>query len=369
MSAAGRRRGRGAAWAGLLLFVAIVLVLIAGAAAALSLDWKTPYARPERGGVFVDIAHGTSAAAIARQLESSGVIRSAFSFRALLLRHPSARLEAGEYFFDRPRTPEEVFDALAYGKIFLTSVTVPEGYTMFEIAALLESKGITSRDGFLGAARDPSLIAGLAPGAPSLEGFLFPATYQFPRHQPPRKVAEALVRRFREAWQTFPENERGASGLTPLGLVTLASLVEKETGVAGERPLVARVFTNRLRAGVALDCDPTVIYALILGGKHDGAGKYDGQLRPADLRVDSAYNTYRRRGLPPGPIANPGAASLRAALEPARGDYLYFVATGDGGHVFSRTLKEHNRNVAQYRRRLAQLAREAAGRAGGKSTP
>jgi UPF0755 protein len=327
-------------------------------------DWTTPCAGYAAGGVFVEVPRGTGVAEIARLLETSGVVRSARSFRVLALVHRHARLEAGEYRFERPETPEQVFDTLVHGRIYLVTVTVPEGETMFEIAGQLAAKGVTSREDFLVAARSRKLVADLAPGAPSLEGFLFPATYQFPRHQPGEKIAEVMVRRFREAWSralaAVPEDQRPTSAFGPLQVVTLASLVEKETGVAEERPLVASVFRNRLRAGIALDCDPTVIYAMVL------AGRYNGHLLLADLRLDSPYNTYRRRGLPPGPIANPGEASLRAALEPAPGKWLYFVATGDGGHAFSRTLAEHNRNVAQYRKREAQLRRAARAQATGK---
>ena len=354
-----------------LVFAALLAILAGCAAAVLTRDWASAYAGYAPGGVFVEIPHGMAVAAIARTLEANGVVRSALSFRALALRHPHARLEAGEYRFDQPETPEQVFDTLAHGRIYLVSVTLPEGENMFGMAGLLEAKGVTTREEFLAAARSPDLVAGFAPGAPSLEGFLFPATYQFPRHQPGEKIAEVMVRRFREAWAesagTLPAEGRGAAGLGPLGIVTLASLVEKETAVAEERALVARVFANRLHKGMTLDCDPTVIYALTL------AGRYNGRLLLADLRAGSPYNTYRRRGLPPGPIANPGEASLRAALQPAPGTFLYFVATGDGGHVFSRTLAEHNRNVAQYRRREAQVARnaraQARAHAAGRSSP
>jgi peptidoglycan lytic transglycosylase G len=351
-----------------LLVCAILLAILAGCAAAvLRRDWTSAYAGYAPGGVFVEIPHGMAVAAIARALESSGVVRSEISFRVLAVRRRHERLEAGEYRFDRPETPEEVFDTLAHGRIYLISVTLPEGETMFGIADLLAAKGVTTREDFLAAAHSPALVADLAPSAPSLEGFLFPATYQFPRHQPGERIAEVMVRRFREAWaqsaRARPADERSAPRLDPLKTVTLASLVEKETGVPEERPLVASVFANRLRAGMPLDCDPTVIYALIL------AGRYNGRLLLPDLRVDSPYNTYRRRGLPPGPIANPGEASLRAAIEPAPGKWLYFVATGEGGHVFSRTLAEHNRNVAQYRQREAQLRRAARAHPGGKSSP
>lgn len=344
--------------------VAIVAAVAAGVAGVLRADWTTPYAGYAAGGVFVQIPRGMGEAGIARTLAASGVVRSALSFRALELRHSHELLEAGEYRFERPETPEQVFDTLAHGRIYLVAVTLPEGETMFNIAAQLEAKGVTSRDDFLAVARSGALVADLAPGAPSLEGFLFPATYQFPRHQTGTKIAEVMVRRFREAWArsvaALPENARPTVAFGPLQAVTLASLVEKETGVPEERSLVSSVFWNRLRKGIALDCDPTVIYALVL------AGRYNGQLLLADLRLDSPYNTYRRRGLPPGPIANPGEASLRAALKPAQGDWLYFVATGDGGHAFSRTLAEHNTNVAKYRKREAQLRRAARAHASGR---
>jgi UPF0755 protein len=352
-----------------LFLVALLAAGVAGAAAwLLRLDWETPFGEFSPGGVFVQIPRGTPAAGIARLLEADGVVRSALSFRVLALRR-HARLEAGEYHFDRPETPEQIFDTLAHGRIYLVTVVVPEGDTMAGIAVQLEAKGVTTRDAFLAAARSPALIADLAPKAPTLEGFLFPATYQFPRHQPGVRIAEAMVRRFREVWTrtVAARHEQQGSGaaanLTPLEIVTLASLVEKETAVPEERPLVASVFTNRLRAHMSLDCDPTVIYALEL------AGRYNGRLLLADLRVDSPYNTYRRRGLPPGPIANPGESSLAAALAPAPVKYLYFVATGDGGHVFGRTLAEHNRNVAHYRRREAQLARNHSPQGAARQTP
>jgi len=358
----------------LLVLGALLVMIVAAAAGALLLlraDWETPYAGFAPGGVFVEIPHGMPVAAMAQELESQGVVRHAFSFRLLELRHPQERLEAGEYHFDHPETPEQVFDTIVHGRIYLATVVVPEGENMFAIAGLLQAKGVTSRDAFLTAAHSPALVADLAPGAPSLEGFLFPATYQFPRHQPALRIAEAMVRRFREAWSQVSAGQagNGSAAASPndapgtLGIVTLASLVEKETSLAEERARVASVFQNRLRKGMALDCDPTVIYALVL------AGRYNGRLLLPDLRVDSPYNTYRRRGLPPGPIANPGEASLRAALQPAAGKFLYFVATGDGGHVFSSTLAEHNRNVAQYRKREAQIARNARAHPAGKSSP
>jgi len=368
MTARGHRRGR--RWLGAVLLFALVAGAVAGTAfVLLRSDWSTPYGEFPPGGVFVEIPHGMPVASIARSLEAAGAVRSALSFRLLALRHRPARLEAGEYRFDRPETPEEVFDTLARGHVYTVTIVVTEGETMAGIAADLDAKQVTGGEAFLSVVRSPALLSSLAPGAPSLEGFLFPATYQFPRRQPASRIAEVMVRRFHEAWgrasATSGDSRPGAGEAKPtvLETVTLASLVEKETAVAEERPLVAAVFTNRLRARMPLDCDPTVIYAL------EQAGRYSGRLLLADLRVDSPYNTYRNRGLPPGPIGNPGEAALAAALHPAPVKYLYFVATGDGGHVFSRTLAEHNRNVAQYRRREAQLARARRPRSAERQSP
>jgi UPF0755 protein len=277
-------------------------------------------------------------------------VRSATAFELLTRRHPRRTLQAGEYFFEHAATAGEVFDTISSGRIYETSVTIPEGYTMFDIAQLLEQQGVLNRDEFLAAARNPSPILDLAPNARTLEGFLFPATYPFPRHPSAHDVVETMVHRFREVWQRLsPDPESRGRKLEQF--VTLASLVERETPVAAERPIVAGVFTNRLRVGQALQCDPTVAYALAQ------KGKYTGTLTGTDLRVDSPYNTYQHPGLPPGPIANPGEASLRAALEPAPVDYYYFVANTQGGHFFSKTLAEHNTNVARYRRLLKPNAR------------
>ncbi len=329
------------------LFVVIVLVLIA-AAAWLAYALFEPYQGFPEEGVYVDVPRGASARTIAGLLAEHGVVRSRIAFEALCRRRSQTHLQAGEYFFDHPVTAFDVFRSLAEGRVYVVGVVVPEGANKFEIAALLEQRGLTSRGAFLEAVRDPTLIRDLAPGARSLEGFLFPATYELPHHITPQEIAAAMTRRFREAWSSLPEASRDRDDLPADRVVTLASLVERETPVPAERPMVAAVFGNRLRRGLALQCDPTVIYALEL------VDKYNGSLDSGDLDFDSPYNTYRHPGLPPGPIANPGIASLRAALEPAPADYLYFVANTQGGHFFSRTLREHNQNVARYRRLLAQ---------------
>ena len=301
--------------------------------------------RPER--VFVDIPHGTSRWQIARILRGSDVIRSPVAFTIFSEWHFRKPLQAGEYLFDRPVNSREVFWKISRGQIFVHILTVPEGWTMYDIAAETARRGICGRSEFLLAARNTSLITDLAPGARTLEGFLFPSTYEFTRRTSCEQIAQTMTQHFRTVW----EKELAAVGKAPEGstaaqTVTMASLVERETPNPDERPLVAGVFYNRLRLGFPLQCDPTVQYALQL------AGRPEQNVRPQDLHVDSAYNTYEHRGLPPGPIANPGEASIRAALVPSQTDYLYFVANDRGGHSFSRTLAEHNRNVARLRRLL-----------------
>lgn len=341
------------------VFFFLVLALVGGGAGAVRLgaEWQKPYQGFAPGGVFVEIPRGMSNSAIARRLAANGVVRSRMAFDILCRWKSPALLQAGEYFFERPATPMEVLRKLAEGRVFVYVVTVPEGKTMKEIAEMMEREGLADRAAFLTAARDASLVKDLAPKARSLEGFLFPATYQFPRRVSPTRIVEAMVRQFREVWERLQKEERVANNRPVDEVVTLASLVEKETGVKDERPLVAAVFSNRLKRRIALQCDPTVIYALEL------ADKYRGSLSGKDLQYKSPYNTYRNAGLPPGPIANPGEASLRAALHPAEADYLYFVSNAQGGHIFSRTLAEHNRNVTLYRRQLAKNGRGEAPKA------
>jgi len=330
--------------------LALLLIAALGAGAGwLESQISRPYRghRPEK--VFVEIPHGTSRWGISGILAQNDVIRSRMAYALFSVWHYRKRPLAGEYFFDHPVNSREVFWKIARGQIFVHTVTVPEGWTMFDIAAELERQGVCSRGDFLVAAHDTSAISDLAPNAASLEGFLFPSTYEFTRRATCEQVVKRMVQDFRAVWETLPASgaAQGPGRLTLAQIVTLASLVERETPNAEERPVVAGVFYNRLRGGYPLQCDPTVQYALELQG-HPAA-----DVRHKDLRVNSPYNTYQHRGLPPGPIANPGEASLRAALAPAPTDYLYFVANDQGGHFFGRTLAEHNRNVARLRRLLA----------------
>ncbi len=334
----------------LLVFAILLILAVAG---WLTAAYYLPYQAFPVEGVYVDIPRGVSARSAARILAQNGVIRSRIVFELIARNHPRRSLQAGEYFFDHAAKPAEVFWKIAEGRVFTIGVTVPEGLTMFEAADLFDRTGLVTRAAFLAAARDASAIQDLAPGARTLEGYLFPATYQLPHHVTGQDVTAAMVRRFREVWSALavPSEPHPVQYSDPLWvphLVTLASLVERETPVPEERPVVAGVFTNRLRRGMPLQCDPTVVYAL------EAAGRYTGRLAARDLAIDSPYNTYRHAGLPPGPIASPGERSLRAALEPGVTDYLYFVANTQGGHFFAKTLAEHNRNVARYHHLLQQ---------------
>jgi UPF0755 protein len=327
----------------------ILLLLAAGAAAFYWVSMNQPFGNPPAEGVFVEIPHGTSARGVAQILERQGIIRSALAFDVYGRRHPKRALQAGEYFFDHAASGKDVFWKLANGEVYQQPFVVREGETMFDIAHDLQAAKQMGAADFLQAAKNPELIQDIEPSARTLEGFLFPATYNLPRHANARELTGMMVRQFREAMKQIAPDAAETNAAVPghtLKMVTLASLVERETPKAEERPVVAGVYTNRLEKGMLLQCDPTVIYAL------EQTGKYKGSLTLKDLRIDSPYNTYMHAGLPPGPIGNPGMASLRAAKQPAETPYLYFVANTQGGHFFATTLDEHNKNVAKYHRLL-----------------
>ena len=331
-----RRRKRGSGAAAAFGVVLVLLLLGTGAAAWLVL---TPYG-PETE-TFVSVAPGSSATAIGRKLETASVVRSRYGFDLLRwIRHGT--LQAGVYRFDHPAPATEVYARIARGDVFTLSLTVPEGANIFDIATRVEQAGLGTRQSFLDAAvSQTSLVADLDPGAASLEGYLFPDTYRFSPTATAPQIAAAMVRRFRvvAAQLGLKENVHR--------VVTMASLVERESAVDAERPLVAGVFENRLAKKMPLNTDPAVIYGLEL------TGHWRGVIHQSDLARDTPYNTYLHAGLPPGPVANPGAPSLRAAMNPAKTNYLYFVAAGtdaQGHSLFAATLDEHNRNVAGYRK-------------------
>lgn len=337
--------------------VTLLLLLVLGT--AIWLAWALSLPAQPVGTQFVLLRPGSSSRRIAAELQSAGVIRSA---RAFLLLHYvlGSTLKAGEYKFDQPATAQQIHDRLAHGDIFVHTITIPEGYNLYDIAGVVQLAGLGSAQDFLNAAnRDVALIRDLDPKAASLEGYLFPDTYGFTRTQSLHDMLAVMVHRFRREAQQLglicaanqpppSSSESGAAGCSDIhAVVTMASIVEKETADPEERPTVAGVYYNRLQHGIALAADPTVIYAALV------SGRYTGAIHQSDLQFDSPYNTYRHAGMPPGPIANPGRASLQAALHPARTDFLYFVSDGNGHHRFARTLDEHSRNVAAYRRAVA----------------
>jgi UPF0755 protein len=317
-------------------------ILAAGGYGLYAFDWPTG----PRTETFVVIAPGTSSRQIAAQLESRGMITSRFAFEALRLVR-GGTLKAGEYRFDRPRKVGAVYDQIERGEVYTLAVTIPEGANLFDVAQRVQSARLGSYAGFLAAAvKHRELVRGMDPGAVSLEGYLFPDTYHFAPDSTPEQMLAVMVRRFQQ--------EAALLGLEGNlhRVVTLASLVERETPIEAERPLVASVLQNRLDRGMPLETDPTVIYAALL------AGRYRGAIYQSDLVAASPYNTYRHAGLPPGPICNPGAISLRAAMAPAKTKYLYFVAAGSDPHGesrFAETLAEHQKNVATYRQAMRSV--------------
>ena len=337
------------------LGILLLLALLAGGAAAAYVWYsiEKPYRTFSNEGVFVDVPRGASSRGVARLLEQNGVIRSAIAFEIYARRHPRRTLQAGEYFFAQQASGKDVYWTIANGNIYGRPFTVREGETMFDIARDLEANKFLAADDFLAATRNPEIIRDLAPHAKTLEGFLFPATYQLPRHPAANELTAQMTQKFREQWAKIaaanPDKASEAHGHPILSTVTLASLVERETPKPDERPLVSGVFENRLKKGMLLQCDPTVIYAL------EEQGRYNGSLSSKDLHEDSPYNTYMHGGLPPGPIGNPGEVALRAALNPADTQFLYFVANTQGGHFFGTTLQQHNQNVNRYHRLLAGL--------------
>lgn len=357
----------------------LLIVLIAAFALAGWFAWGVLLPAEPSGQVFVMLRPGFSTRRIAAELKANGVIRSEDAFILWHYLHRRRSLKAGEYLFDKPRNVIEVHKRLARGEVYFRTVVVPEGFTMFDVARAIEAAGLGPSEDFLKVARsDTELISDLAPGAKSLEGYLFPDTYQFSRMMTMQEMAAAMVKQFRSVArqigltpEALPQNSSattpdsgGAGGSSSPHIevevngrfadpgkgpeelertVTMASIIEKETAVAEERPLVASVYYNRLQKRIALDADPSIIYAELL------AGSYSGALHHDDMSFSSPYNTYKNVGLPPGPIANPGKSALEAAMHPAQSEYYYFVADAAGHHRFARTIEEHNKNVAAYR--------------------
>jgi UPF0755 protein len=344
----------------LVRFFVIAVVVVGAAAAVVGVRvWNQihqPYKGYQQAEQYVDVPPGLSSSAIGQRLVDAGVVESTTVFRAALRLSARGSLKAGEYRFDRPMTALEVIDMVARGDAFARRITFPEGLTMREMAASYEARGFGPARDFLEAAGDQSLIDDLDPQATDLEGYLFPDTYALPRRTAASRLIAQMVNRFRASYTDDIRRRAEARQLTTRQVVTLAALIEKETGAGDERPLVAAVYTNRLKIGMGLQADPTVVYAL------QKAGRYDGNIRREDLSIDSPYNTYKYSGLPPGPIASPGKASLEAAVSPADVPYLYFVSRNDGTHAFAATLDEHNANVRKFQVEYFRDARRSEGR-------
>ncbi len=324
-----------------------LLALAGGAWGAWWYETRWPKIAESAPPVRLVVPSGARADTIARQLHDLGLVHHPLAFRALArVRGAGGRLKAGEYSLSGPLSLEGILDALVRGDVARRDLTVLEGRSLDEVAALVAGEGLDLGT-FLAAARDPSPVRDLDPAAADLEGYLFPDTYDLPQSpEAPRSLVRLMTQRFRQV--IVPELERIAEkGLTVREVVTLASIVELETARAIERPRIAAVFLNRLEKGMPLQTDPSIIYAL------RKAGRWDGNIRKRDFDIDSPYNTYRRAGLPPGPLGSPGREAIRAVLEPAETRDLYFVSRNDGTHEFSETLTAHNRAVNRYQRRRA----------------
>jgi UPF0755 protein len=328
------------------LLLLLLVLAVVGAIAIGATLWSRlhePYKGYEGAEQFIEIPPGASASEIRRRLLAAGLVRDELTLRAALRWTGSSRgLQAGEYRFDRPMSAVDVIARLARGDVYARRITFREGLTIQEMADVYQSRDFGTAADFVAAARNVSLVKELDPTAPDLEGYLFPETYALPRGTPASRLIAMMVDRFKATYTEDHRAEARQQGLTNRQLVTLASLIEKETGKPEERRVVAAVYRNRMKLGMGMQADPTVVYAL------QKAGRYDGNIRREDLAFDSPYNTYKYPGLPPGPIASPGKAALEAALDPADVDYLYFVSRNDGSHVFAETLEEHNANVREF---------------------
>lgn len=344
------------------------LIFVALVAATGWFAWAISTPTEPAGQTFVLLHPGYSTRRIATELKSAGIIRSEEAFILWHYVHRHRSLKAGEYLFEKPDNIINIQKRLRRGDVYFHTVVVPEGFTMFDIARAIEAAGLGSAQDFLKEAQsDTELISDFAPGAHSLEGYLFPDTYDFNRLMTMHEMAGAMVKQFRQVAHQIGLMEaphpslvasrqaQPVSAADPAAsssqndierTVIMASIVEKETRVPDERPLVASVYYNRLGQNIALDADPSIIYAELL------TGTYTGALHHADMQFQSPYNTYRNPGLPPGPIANPGRSSLEAAMQPAQSDYYYFVADAEGHHRFAHSMEEHDKNVAAYRKAM-----------------
>ena len=322
-------------------FLGLVLLLALGAAGVYLLVFA-PFGPST--GKLVTVQPGYSVAQIATTLQQDGIIRNRFAFD-VLARFERGTLKAGTYRFDHPVPMKTVYQRLHSGDVYTIALTIPEGYNIFDIATTVEKAGLGPQDAFLSAEQtDTALIRDLDPHAVSLEGYLFPDTYRLAPNTPPQQILGEMVNHFRKEAQVLGLTSKPPESIS--STVILASLIERETPVSSDRPMIASVFENRLHKRMPLDTDPSVIYAALL------EKRYRGTIYASDLKAKSPYNTYIHTGLPPGPICNPGIPSLKAAMHPSTSDYLYFVSDPENaGHSrFAATLQEHRKNVTAYRK-------------------
>ena len=308
-------------------------------------ELQYPYGNTGEEETFVNIPPGSNAAKVAELLKDHGLLHTKLPFRIWLRRHGlDRRLKAGEYRFSGRSTPVEIAERLSRGDIYFRSITIAEGLTARETTELLAQKGFGDREKLEALLLRTDLINDLSPSAQNLEGYLFPETYRFGRRDDEETIIRTMVNQFRERMNKIVEESPLPDGWTTARIITLASMIEKEVKTPSEQPIVASVLYNRLRLNMTLGVDATVIYAMKL------AGTWDGNIRRSDLQIKSPYNTYINRDLPPGPICNPGESTIRAALNPEKTDYLYYVSKNDGTHQFSKDLRSHNNAVNLYQR-------------------
>jgi UPF0755 protein len=324
-----------------LIFTAVLCMLMVVIIVGFGMFFTRPAQKNGTDQIII-IRDGMSLKEVAATLKSKGIItnKDLFMLWTRILGN-SRKIKAGEFLLNSGMTPVRIMETLIRGNVITYTVTVPEGFSIEQIGDILAANGLTDKKSFISLAHEPAIIQKYGISGPSLEGFLYPDTYQFGKGLPPLLIIDVMVKRFWEI--TGPYMKRiGDLGMTVEEVITLASIVEKETGSAEEMPLIASVFLNRLKKGMRMESDPTVIY---------GMNDFTGNLTKKDLLESTPYNTYLIRGLPPGPISNPGLASIKAVLYPAETDYLYFVSKNDGTHFFSRDIKEHNRAVWTYQKR------------------
>ncbi len=334
-----------------LAFSALAVGLLAAAVASGTLRGLASAADPEGGERVFEVAAGESLSRVAQRLSQEGLVRETpfFGPRSLVLyarlRGIDRQVKSGEYDLSVAMTPAEILEKLVSGAVKTHEITLPPGWHVRELAARLEQAGILSAEAFAERAFDPQFAHELGVEADSLEGYLFPETYRFRRGTPPEEVLAAMVDQFRAAWTDEDRARLEAYRWSLHDVVTLASIVEKETSVPEERPRIAAVFDNRLKRRMRLQSDPTVIYGILAT-----RGEFDGNIRRRDLETDTPYNTYTRGGIPPGPIASPGMEAIRAVLAPADVPYLYFVSRNDGTHYFSTLLRDHTNAVNRFQK-------------------